>query len=222
MGTDERTGLVVASAGNEQLAAVGVRPDVVIAADSGLHPVMAHGWVPDHVVGDMDSVDPDALTAAQRAGAVIERHAVAKDETDLELALATALRLGVTDLEIVARGDGRLDHQLANLFALAAPELSAMRISAAIGDHRVWVVRGRCELELLAGAHLALHAVGGPAVVTTNGVAYPLAGETLSPFEGRGIANEVVVSPVQVDVSEGVVLVVSSPRRTSGPVGVRD
>lgn len=210
MGADERTGLVVASAGPRQLAAIDDRPDVVIAADSGLHAVMAKGWVPDCVVGDMDSVDPDTLAAAEYGGAVVERHAVTKDETDLELALAAALRLGVTDLLVVARGGGRLDHQVANLVVLAAPHLGSMRISAAIGDHRAWVVRGRRELDLPIGAHLALHAVGGQSTVTTAGVAYPLSRETLSPFEARGIANEVTARPVRIEVLDGVVLVVSS------------
>ena len=211
MGADERTGLVVASAGTRRLAALDDRPDVVIAADSGLHSVMAKGWVPDCVVGDMDSVDPETLAAAAHGGAVVERHAVTKDETDLELALAAALRFGVTDLLVVARGGGRLDHQFANLVVLAAPHLGSMRISAAIGDHRAWVVRGRRELDLSIGAHLALHPVGGSATVTTSGVAYPLARETLSPFAARGIANAVTEPPVGIEVVDGVVLVVSSP-----------
>ena len=42
-------------------------------------------------------------------------------------------------------------------------------------------------------------------------VAFPLDGEGLSPFEARGIANSVTEVPARVDVSAGVVLVVSSP-----------
>jgi len=206
-----RTGLVVASAAPSQLDELIERPDVVIAADGGLHAVTARGWVPDLVVGDMDSVDVDVLAAAQERGAAVDRHDVAKDETDLELALDAARRAGVTDLHVVVRGDGRLDHQLANLMVLAAPRLAAIAIVASIGEHAVWVVRGRREIPRAVGDHIALQPVGGDARVTTIGVAFPLHDETMSPFAARGIANRVTATPVVVEVSHGVVLVSSSP-----------
>ena len=37
--------VIVAAASVEQLASFTDRPDLVIAADSGLHAVLAHGWV---------------------------------------------------------------------------------------------------------------------------------------------------------------------------------
>ncbi len=207
----ERFGLVVASSGARHLAKLDVRPSVVVAVDSGLHAVIGKGWLPDCVVGDMDSVDPDALATAEDSGAVIERHAVTKNESDLELGLMAAKRLGVTDAHVVARGGGRLDHQFANLVVLAAPHLAPMRVAATIGDHQVWAVRGTRSLRLPVGSHLAIHAVGGLARVSTSGVAFPLDCEDLSAFEARGIANAVVEEVVRLDVTSGVVLVVSSP-----------
>src|SRR5688572_20257234 len=62
----------------------------VIAADSGLRYAQLLGRRVDLVVGDFDSVDPDDLAAAEASGAAVERHAAAKDATDLELALDAA------------------------------------------------------------------------------------------------------------------------------------
>ncbi len=212
----ERSGLVVASCDALGLADITERPAIVVAADSGLHAVMGRGWTPDCVVGDMDSVDLNLLAAAEKGGALIERHPVMKDESDLELALAAAKRLGVTDAHVVARDGGRLDHQFANLVVLAAPRLDPMRVSATIGDHQVWVVRGGQDLRLPVGSHLGIHAVGGPATVSTSGVAFPLDREVLSAFEARGIANAVVEEPVRLEVTLGVVLIVSSPLEPTG------
>src|SRR5262245_40938841 len=74
--------------GVRQLAAA---TGAVIAADSGLEPALKLGLDVAVVVGDMDSVDPAALTAAVKARIQVERHAEAKDATDLDLALDAAL-----------------------------------------------------------------------------------------------------------------------------------
>ena len=81
----------------------------------------------------------------------------------------------------------------------------------------MWVVRGERRLELGIGQHFALLPIGGPARVTSHGIAFPLADEMLSPFDGRGIANEATESVVSLTVSDGVVLVVSSPAHADDP-----
>ena len=215
--TPQRRALIVAAASPQQLVGIETRPDVVIAADSGLHAVLAAGWIPDRLIGDLDSADPAAVEIAAEGGAVVDRHPVGKDETDLELALAAAVEAGATEIQVVVRSDGRLDHQLANLFALAKPDWSTAEVRADVGDHRVWVARGEHRLSVGIGQHLALLPVGGPARVTTRGVAFPLADEVLSPFDGRGIANEATESVVSLTVSDGVVLVVSSPAHADDP-----
>ena len=219
--TPERLALIVAAASPQQLVDIETRPDVVIAADSGLHAVLAAGWIPDRLIGDLDSVDPAAVEIAAEGGAVVDRHPVGKDETDLELALAAAVDAGATEIQVVVRADGRLDHQLANLFALAKPDWSAAEVRADVGDHVVWVVRGERRLEVSIGQHLALLPIGGPARVPTRGVAFSLADEVLSPFDGRGIANEAIESVVSLTVSDGVVLVVSSPAQADDPDDAR-
>lgn len=215
--TPQRRALIVAAASPQQLVGIETRPDVVIAADSGLHTVLAAGWIPDRVIGDLDSADPAAVEIAAEGGAVVDRHPVGKDETDLELSLAAAVEAGATEIRVVVRSGGRLDHQLANLFALAKPDWSTAEVRADVGDHRVWVVRGERRLEVGIGQHFALLPIGGPARVTSHGIAFPLADEVLSPFDGRGIANEATESVVSLTVSEGVVLVISSPVHAGDP-----
>lgn len=203
--------VIVAAASAEQLTGFAARPDLVVAADSGLHAVLDHGWVPDRLVGDLDSATIEAIDEAQRRGVPVDRHPESKNETDLELAIATAVAAGATDVHVVVRSDGRLDHQLANLVVLASPEWATVTVSASVGEHSVWVVRGRRSIEADIGQQLAIVPVGGPASVTSSGVAYPLDREVLSPFVGRGIANEVTASTVDIEIDEGVVLVLSSP-----------
>ena len=95
---------------------------VVVAADSGVAHALALGLVVDVAVGDFDSLDPGTLAAVEAAGTRVERHPVAKDATDLELALDVAIGLGVERVVVLGGHGGRLDHFLANALVLAAPQ----------------------------------------------------------------------------------------------------
>ena len=115
----------------------------VVAADSGLEHAQALGRHVDLVVGDFDSADPDAVAAAESAGSEIERHPVAKDQTDLELALAAAARSGATRIVVVGGYGGRLDHFLANALVLAGTATDGVAVEWATGEALVTVIRPR-------------------------------------------------------------------------------
>ncbi len=155
---------------------------VVIAADAGLHHAVALGVHVDVVVGDLDSVDPAALATAEAAGTLVERHPVDKDATDLELALGAAVARGATHVVVVGGHGGRLDHFLANVLLLAAPEFASISMEARFADTTVLVVRDHVEIAGTPGDIVTLLPLGGPAHgVVTDELRYPLRGETLHP-----------------------------------------
>lgn len=182
---------------------------LVIAADSGLEHVHALGLRADVVVGDMDSVDPATLDRAVAAGARVERHSTAKDATDLELALATARRVGATRVTVLGTGGGRLDHFLANLLLLASPAWIDLEIHALVGEARVAVVHRAAELHGLVGSLVTLLSPIGPARgVRTTGLRWALEGEELLPGSTRGVSNEMTEPIATVSLTGGALLVI--------------
>ncbi len=187
----------------------GVRPDLVVAVDSGLHLAAAHGWQADLVVGDMDSVDPDLLGAAARRGAVIERHRVDKDASDLELALDGLLQRSVDDALVLGHGGGRLDHLFGGLLVLCSPRYADLRLEAWLGGSHILVVRDRGSVRAAAGRTVSLFAVHGPAAgVQTEGLRWPLRGEPLEPGSTRGLSNQMIGDTASIRVDSGCVAVV--------------
>jgi thiamine pyrophosphokinase len=182
---------------------------LIVAADSGLAQVYALGRVPNVVVGDFDSVDPKHLARAELDGARIERHPIDKDATDLELALEITRQLGASEVTVIGAGGGRLDHHLAALALLAAPELAAMRITALVGSARLTVVHDHVSISGRVGSTVTLLAVGGSATgVSTTGLRWALADATLSPTSTRGVSNEVTDSPATISVRGGTLFVI--------------
>jgi thiamine pyrophosphokinase len=191
----------------------------VVAADSGVDRAHELGLVVDLAVGDFDSVTDGGLRAAERGGARVDRHPVAKDATDLELALGAALRLEPSRLIVLGGHGGRLDHLLANALLLASDALRGVEVVAQMGHARVTVVRRRGELSGRPGDVVTLLPVGGPACgVATDGLLYPLRDEDLAPGTTRGVSNELLRPTAVVTLRSGVLLAVQpGPAVTPGP-----
>jgi thiamine pyrophosphokinase len=181
----------------------------VVAADRGLEHARALGLEVAVAVGDFDSASPEAVAAAESAGTRIERHPVEKDAADLELALDAALELRPRQILVLAGDSGRLDHLLSTLLLLGSPRYARARIDAYVGRARVHLVRRERVLEGEKGELVSLLALHGPAEgVRTEGLVYPLAGETLEPGSTRGISNVFAADTARISVERGVVLAV--------------
>ncbi|HEX9467567.1 MAG TPA: thiamine diphosphokinase [Acidimicrobiia bacterium] len=184
-------------------------PDMIVAADSGVEHALALGCSVDVVVGDLDSADPAALDAAVAAGAILERHPVAKEATDLELAFVTARVHGCGQVVVIGGHGGRLDHLLGNALLLASPDFADLQVEARMGEADVVVVHDAAELHGRVGDVCSLVPVGGPAAgVRTRGLRFPLHGEVLHPGSTRGVSNELLEPVAHVALEHGVLLAV--------------
>ena len=199
--------VVVASGQGPKLAIPHARS--VVAADGGLQRAHELGLAVDVVVGDLDSATPEAIAAAEAAGARVVRYPQAKDATDLELALDEAVALGGRRVLVVASAGGRLDHLLGSVLLLAAERYAALELDALVGDALVHVVRGERTMHGVPGELLTLIPLGGAATgVTTDGLEYPLRGETLAPGTTRGVSNVFLGREARVTLERGVLLAI--------------
>ncbi|MGZ8715781.1 MAG: thiamine diphosphokinase [Gaiellaceae bacterium] len=200
--------VVVFAAGSGTVPRVAIPSGaVVVAADGGVELALELGVPVDVVVGDLDSIAPDSLETLERAGVRIERHPQEKDATDLALALDAALGLGPRRILLVGAAGGRLDHLLGELLLLGAEDYAAVEIDAYLGAAAVHVVRGERSLVGTPGELVSLHALHGPAVgVVTEGLLYPLRGETLAAGSSRGISNVFAAEEARISLERGVVL----------------
>jgi thiamine pyrophosphokinase len=187
----------------------------VIAADSGLDHADALGLPVDLVIGDLDSVSKESLHDALRRGVPVEEHPATKDQTDLELALHAAMAADPDRILVVSGGGGRLDHLLAGLLALTVPRHTtsgaAVAIEALVGAARVAAIRGPGHLTVVGrpGELVTLVPIGGPAEgITTQGLRYPLTGETLDPGSSRGVSNELLGATATVHVAAGTLIAI--------------
>lgn len=177
---------------------------LVVAADGGLRHARVLGLTPGLIVGDLDSVEPRDLE--RHTGVEVERHAVAKDELDLELAIQAALSRGATTIGVVGAFGGRLDQSFAALLIAARQARGGVTIVLYGGSHEAVAVPAgdRLERELPQGTVVSLLALSDGCRVTTTGVAYPLTDASLPFGVGLGLSNAAVGGPLTLSVHAGM------------------
>jgi len=191
-------------------------PPLVIAADGGAIKAELVGLVPDLVVGDADSLTPQAIERLRGRGIEVRVHPQDKSESDTELCLREAVHRGATQVVILgALGGLRFDHALANLLLLTLPELTGREVVLADATTSVRVMGSRSP-DLLH-----LHGAPGDIVsllpltevvngVQTTGLAYPLAGEQLRQGPARGLSNVMQVDGATISIDGGRLAVIHS------------
>lgn len=195
---------------------LGGAPALVIAADGGALKAEALGFPAQVVVGDADSLAPAQIEELRASGAEVVIHSAAKDESDTELALNEALNRGATRVVVIgAFGGKRLEHTLANILLLASERMAGRDICLADGTSTLRVMHDGETLEIVGEPtdYVSLLAltlqVSG---VTTAGLRYALAKETLEQGPARGLSNELMNTRATIHVDEGRLAVIHTRR----------
>lgn len=184
---------------------------LVIAADSGYDHARAMGLTVDVLVGDMDSISPLGLEHATTHEVTVERHDTSKDETDLELALSVARRLGATTVAIYGGEDGRIAHLLGIALGLTHARIDDLDVEwhTRTGVIRVATPSRTVEVTGTVGDIVSLIPSGNVAGVTTEGLRWHLADEALEAGSTRGLSNEMTATRASVAVRSGRLLVIA-------------
>jgi thiamine pyrophosphokinase len=188
--------------------------DLVVAADGGTLALERWRVVPHAIVGDLDSLGLERARAYEARGVKVVAFSPEKDESDLELAIAFAIKSGADDILLLGIfGGERFDHELANTLLLANDAYRGRGLRAVRGKVGVRALHGGERIELAAGPGdgVTLLAVRGDAEgVRTHGLRYALAGETLRFGAARGLSNVVMSRPASVTCDRGVLLVIET------------
>ena len=183
--------------------------DTILAADSGAAWLSELQTQPDVLLGDFDSLDPALLESFQNNGHTRwVRHREDKDQTDMELCVEEAIRLGATEVRIFGGTGTRMDHSLANLMLLY-PFLQA-GIQAWMEDvnNRIMLMGSSDCVVLLEreeGFKVSLLALPpGVKQVETFGLRYDMRGRDLPFGSTLAVSNEFDAPVAEIRFREGL------------------
>ena len=187
----------------------------VIAADGGMRHARALGVTPELWVGDFDSA-PDALLAEWQG---IERQPYprAKNATDGEIAVDTAIARGATSLVIAgALGGERTDHAVMHLLlALSLTERGIATLLTTGEEEARALLGGQMRIDLPKGALFSILPFSVLSGLTIEGARYPLDRAEIEAGSSRTVSN-VAEGPVTITLQSGRAMVIARPADMSG------
>lgn len=179
--------------------------DMIIAADGGYDLLIQHGYTPNLLIGDFDSI---SSKLPERVETI--RFKSEKDETDMFLAYMEGVKRGYTSFVIHGALGGRLDHTLANISLLAYAKEHGHTSLITDGKQNIICIKNeKITLMGAKGKYLSVFAYGGDAMnVSIRGAKYETVSATLTPSFPLGVSNEFTDSPCEISVGAGTLIII--------------
>lgn len=176
--------------------------ELLLAADGGANHLAAVGLRPAVVVGDLDSV-LRSVRAWLGEDAMLARPD--QDRTDLDKALEVAIEeRGATSVTVLAATAGRLDHAFENL-GLAARWRRRAGVELVAEDGVLVPVLDRVELATEPGQLVSLLPLGH-VQAWTRGLRWELDGDALDPATRISVSNRAAGVSVELRVAGGALI----------------
>ncbi|MEG1143766.1 MAG: thiamine diphosphokinase [Clostridium sp.] len=188
--------------------------DMIIAVDSGLEHLRNLQIVPNQIVGDLDSVNPEILKEYRNNPDIhMEIHKPEKDETDTELAFLTAEKYGCDVVDLLGALGGRMDHEISNLQIMYQFYKRGMHIFIYDERNKIYLLGDRKSFfrAELYGKYISFMPLTEVVEeVTLTGFKYPLNKRKILLGSSLCISNELICDSAEMNLKKGVLICIES------------
>lgn len=185
---------------------------ISIGVDRGISVFIKAGLEADYYLGDLDSIDPKDIPDIPTER--LQKFAAEKNASDLELALELCLELELEQVEVFGATGTRWDHSFSNLLMLKRFFDLDLQVILANEKNRAYILTAHQTIrkeEVEKYRYLSILPISVEGIlVSARGVKYPLDHERLLFGYTRGVSNESVGKDVEIDVMDGVALLILS------------
>lgn len=183
----------------------------LICVDSGGNCLKELGIEPDYLVGDFDSIRPDAFEFIKGTKCKIIEYPKDKDFTDTELALELAMRLDSNSIVFLGSTGTRLDHVMGNMGLLRVCAQKGIDAFIKDDNNSIMMTEKPITLKAEPGTTFSLQAFSETVEnLTVKNARYPLTGYNLKIGDPLTISNRFLDKDVVVEFSSGLLMVMYS------------
>ncbi|MCK5129968.1 MAG: thiamine diphosphokinase [Clostridiales bacterium] len=191
-----------------------VNEDVlIIAADGGADILIAQDFLPDVLLGDMDSISDCNYNKCKEHDVKIIKHPIKKDVTDGQLAVKYAKDNNIIDIDIVC-AEGSVDHYLGNLYLLLYAKKNQITAKLHTKDMTVQAVSDTIIIKGNVGKRVSIVPADGDITVRkTSGLYYEIEDDlTISFGETIGLGNHMTANKANICMQKGTAFVITQKK----------
>ncbi len=178
------------------------KASTIISLDGGADKLIGMGYLPDYIVGDMDSLKHNQ--SKYKSEVILMKD---QSKTDLEKAIHWLINNKTDKLELIGCSAGRDDHHFANLFIIEKFS-KIIDIKMVTNWSLFYCLEGSKTFKSVPGQIVSIISKNSNVKVTTVGLKYSMKNEILS-SPSRGISNVALGSSFSLDVSKPVWIIIN-------------
>lgn len=184
-----------------------INADYLICADGGANYARELNLKPDIIIGDMDSI-----TAATRVffkEVKFESYPTKKDQTDTELAIAHAIKIGADKVIILGGLGSRIDHSLGNIYLLKRFIDVGIEAEMVNENNHIRLIGKATTFHFPIGTIVSILPIGGDVEgLTITGFEYPINEGQMTIDKPYGISNVTDKNTQHIAFEKGMLLMV--------------
>lgn len=186
----------------------------IIAVDKGLEAVYKIDLFPNHIVGDLDSVNSIIVEKyLNNSNIALHKYIPKKDYTDTDIAIKLAIELNSTHITIVGATGTRFDHTLANVHILCYALEKNIPCEIIDKHNKIYLINSKTQLDKTRtyGKFISLIPLTTQVYgLTLTGFKYLLNNYTLEIGKSLGISNEILDNVATINLIDGILIVIES------------
>lgn len=177
----------------------------LFCADGGANTALRLGLIPEFIIGDFDSIKPDALSSFKLKSRLIKL--TRQNDTDIEKCIKHAYRRKYDRVILVGATGDRLDHSFCNL-GVALKYFDKIRIEILHKESILRVMTGESILQTLPGETVSIYGFDEKTKIVTKGLKYNLKGQSLPFGKRESTSNIALGAAVKLKIMHGKMFVI--------------
>jgi thiamine pyrophosphokinase len=174
---------------------------LIVCCDGSVASLIAFGLIPDAIVGDCDSIDPENLV---RFSDRIFRDDD-QETNDLTKAVRWCINKGINDLVILGATGKREDHTIGNI-SLLADYAKQVRVRMVTDTGTIFTVLNSGSFSARKGQQVSIFSLNPDTEITSFGLKYPLVKRQIKSW-WEATLNETTGDTYSLDFEGGPVIV---------------
>jgi thiamine pyrophosphokinase len=177
----------------------------LICADGGANSVYKLGMVPDIIIGDLDSIEPDVKKYYSTKTKIVKYSR--QNDTDVEKCIKYAVKNKYEKCILLGATGDRLDHTICNLGILLKFQ-KQINISMMHENSYLQILKGSNVINTIKGETISIYGFDKKTRIRSSGLKYSLKNISLPFGERESTSNMAVKNKVEIKITGGNVFLV--------------